>query len=191
MKKQHNAIVIVLILLAITVSSLLKMGNKFMFLEEDVKMQEAQVEAVLQRRADLIPNLVATVNDYVKHEETVFFEIAKARNTLVKSLSSGDVASISDASIALDSALEKLIAISENYPELKSSEHFIALMDELAGTENRIAIARQIYNEKVGIYNKAVQEFPIGTAARFLGYYPMPYFQADESVKVMPTVNFN
>lgn len=191
MKKQYNTVIVILLVLAITLSSLLKMGNKFMSLREDVKMQEAQVEAVLQRRADLIPNLVATVNGYVKHEETVFFEIAEARSTLIKSLSSGNVSSISEASIALDSALGKLIAISENYPELKSSEQFIALMDELAGTENRIAVARQTYNEKVSIYNKAVQEFPTGTAARLLGYYPLPYFQADESAANVPTVNFN
>ena len=191
MKKQHNTIVIVLILLTITVSSLLNLGNKFMALKEDVKMQESQISVTLQRRCDLIPNLVGVVDEYVKHEEKIFFEIAEARQDLVRSLNTKDISSIESASIAFDSALSKLIAISENYPDLKSSEQFIALMDELAGTENRIAIARQSYNESVNKYNKAVLKFPTSVAAYLLGYHVLPYFQASVDINTSPILNFS
>lgn len=140
---------------------------------------------------DLIPNLVATVKGYANHEEAVFTEIADARSKLAGSIESGDMESISEANTALDSALSKLLAISENYPDLKASEQFIALQDELAGTENRIAVARQYYNEKLNTYNTKVQKFPSSIVAGMSGYYPMEYFEADEGAKEVPTVNFD
>ena len=146
-------------------------------------MQQSQIETTLQRRNDLIPNLVATVKGYANHEEAVFTEIADARSKLAGSIESGDMESISEANTALDSALSKLLAISENYPDLKASE--------LAGTENRIAVARQYYNEKLNTYNTKVQKFPSSIVAGMSGYYPMEYFEADEGAKEVPTVNFD
>ena len=154
-------------------------------------MQQSQIETTLQRRSDLIPNLVATVNGYANHEEEVFTEIADARSKLAGSIESGDMKSISEANNALDSALGRLLAISENYPDLKASEQFIALQDELAGTENRIAVARQHYNEKLNTYNTTVQRFPTSIVAGMSGYYPMQYFEADESAKKVPKVDFD
>lgn len=154
--------------------------NSLVSLKEDVEMQQSQIETTLQRRSDLIPNLVATVKGYANHEEEVFTEIADARSKLAGSIESGDMESISEANNALDSALGRLLAISENYPDLKASEQFIALQDELAGTENRIAVARQYYNEKVNTYNTTVQRFPTSIVAGMSGYYPMQYFEADE-----------
>ena len=165
--------------------------NSLVSLTEDVEMQKSQIETTLQRRNDLIPNLVATIKGYTNHEEKVFTEIAEARSKLAGSIESGDIESISEANSNLDSALSRLLAISENYPELKASEQFVALQDELAGTENRIAVARQHYNEKVKTYNTSVQRFPTSMVAGMSGYYPMQYFEADEGAKEVPTVNFN
>lgn len=165
--------------------------NSLVSLKEDVEMQQSQIETTLQRRSDLIPNLVATVKGYANHEEEVFTEIADARSKLAGSIESGDMKSISEANNALDSALSRLLAISENYPDLKASEQFIALQDELAGTENRIAVARQHYNEKLNTYNRTVQRFPTSIVAGISGYYPMQYFEADESAKEVPKVDFD
>ena len=165
--------------------------NSLVSLKEDVEMQQSQIETTLQRRSDLIPNLVATVKGYATHEKEVFTEIADARAKLSGSIESGNIESISEANTALDSALSKLLAISENYPDLKASEQFIALQDELAGTENRIAVARQYYNEKLNTYNTKVQKFPSSIVAGMSGYYPMEYFEADEGAKEVPTVNFD
>ena len=165
--------------------------NELVSLKEDVEMQQSQVETTLQRRSDLIPNLVATVKGYVAHEEKVFTEIAEARAKLDGSINKGDLSEINEASNELDSAVGRLLAISESYPELKASEQFIALQDELAGTENRINVARQHYNEKVAVYNKKVQRFPTSIVAGMSGYYPVPYFEATESAKEVPTVDFS
>ena len=165
--------------------------NSLVSLKEDVEMQQSQIETTLQRRSDLIPNLVATVKGYATHEKEVFTEIADARAKLSGSIESGNIESISEANDTLDSALSRLLAISENYPELKASEQFIALQDELAGTENRISVARQYYNEKVKAYNTKVQSIPSSFIAGMSGYYPMQYFEADESAKKVPEVNFD
>ena len=165
--------------------------NTLVSLKEDVEMQQSQIETVLQRRSDLIPNLVETVKGYTNHEEEVFTEIAEARSKLAGSIESGDIESINKASSNLDSALGRLLAISESYPELKASEQFIALQDELAGTENRISVARQYYNEKVKTYNTTVQSFPTSIVASINGYYPIPYFEADEGATEVPKVSFD
>lgn len=165
--------------------------NCLVSLKEDVEMQQSQIETTLQRRSDLIPNLVETVKGYANHEEELFTEIADARAKLAGSIESGDMKSVSEANNALDSALSRLLAISENYPDLKASEQFIALQDELAGTENRISVARQHYNEKLNTYNTKVQRFPTSIVAGMSGYYPMQYFEADESAKEVPKVDFD
>lgn len=165
--------------------------NDLVSLAEDVKMQQSHVETTLQRRSDLIPNLVETVKGYAKHEKDVYTEIAEARSRLAGSIENGDIEGIGEANNALDSALGRLLAISENYPELKASEQFIALQDELSGTENRIAVARQYYNEKVRNYNTTIQRFPTSIVAGMSGYQPMKYFEADEAAKEVPKVNFD
>ena len=165
--------------------------NSLVSLKEEVEMQQSQIETTLQRRSDLIPNLLATVKGYANHEEKVFTEIAEARSKLAGSIKSGDMKSISEANDTLDSALSRLLAISENYPDLKASEQFIALQDELAGTENRISVARQHYNEKVNTYNTEVQKFPTSIVAGMSVYYPLQYFEADEAAKEVPKVDFN
>lgn len=165
--------------------------NNLVSLKEDVEMQQSQVETTLQRRSNLIPNLVETVKGYTDHEEAVFTEIADARSKLAGSIRSGDMEAIAEANSELDSALGRLLAISEDYPDLEASDQFIALQDELAGTENRITVARQYYNETVRDYNTTVQRFPTSIVASMSGYYPVEYFEADEDASEVPEVSFD
>ena len=190
MKNSTKVFVIVLAIVAVLVIWFISAQNNLAGLEEDVKLQFSQVETNLQRRNDLIPNLVETVKGYTKHEEDVFTQIADARAKLSGSIKTGDVEDITEASNELDSALSRLLVITENYPELKANEQFVALTDELAGTENRIAIARQNYNETVGKYNKAIKMFPTSILAGMNGYEAADYFEADDDAKDAPVVNF-
>lgn len=182
--------VIAVVIIAIVVWGI-STSNNLMTLREDVRMQQSQVETTLQRRSDLIPNLVNTVKGYATHEEEVFTEIADARSKLAGSIESGDIDSISKSNNELDSALSRLLAITESYPDLKASEQFTSLQDELAGTENRINVARQHYNEKVMTYNTTVQRFPTSIIAGIFGYSPAEYFEASEEAQEVPEVNFN
>lgn len=191
MKNGSKALIVVVVVVLLFVFWFFGTRNSLVSLKEDVEMQQSQIETTLQRRSDLIPNLVETVKGYATHEEDVFTEIADARSNLAGSIKSGNIQSINEANNVLDSALGRLLAISESYPDLKASEQFIALQDELAGTENRIAVARQYYNEKVRTYNTAVQRFPTSIIAGMSGYYPMQYFEADESANEVPKVNFD
>lgn len=165
--------------------------NSLISLRENVYAQQSNVETTLQRRSDLIPNLVATVKGYAKHEETVFTEIAEARAQLAGSINSQDIEGMKEANDALDSALGRLLAISESYPELKASEQFIALQDELAGTENRITVARQDYNSVVRKYNTKIQMFPTSVVANSMGLTPMAYFEASQTAHTVPNVSFD
>ncbi len=185
-----KTIIAIALVLVLAVSWFFMTQNSFVTLKEDADMQQSQVETALQRRNDLIPNLVSTVKGYATHEEKVFTEIAEARSKLSGSIESGDVEDISKANSNLSSALSRLLVITENYPELKANEQFTALQDELAGTENRISVARQYYNEKVKAYNSKIKKFPSSIVAGISGYSPMKYFKADESAKSAPVVNF-
>ena len=191
MKKSTVAIIVVLAVVAIMAMWFIGTQNSLVSLEEEVKLQFSQVETTLQRRSDLIPNLVETVKGYASHEEEVFTQIADARSKLAGSIKTGDVEDINNASNELDSALSRLLVITENYPELKANEQFVALTDELAGTENRIAIARQNYNETVAKYNKAIKMFPKSIIAGMLGYEAADYFEADDDAKDAPVVSFD
>lgn len=191
MQSGKKVLIGIVLVLMTTVFVFLGVRNDLVSLKEDVKMQQSQIETTLQRRNDLIPNLVETVKGYAAHEEKIFTDIANAREKLAGNIKSGDIESISEANDEMNSALNRLLAITENYPDLKANEQFIALQDELAGTENRINVARQYYNEKVNIYNTKVQTFPTSIVARMSGYYPMQYFEADESAKEVPKVNFD
>lgn len=191
MKKSKGIFVGIGIVVLIVVFWFFGTRNSFVSLKENVEMQQSQVETTLQRRSDLIPNLVETVKGYASHEEEVFTEIAEARSKLAGSISSGDIEAINEANSELDSALGRLLAISESYPDLEASDQFIALQDELAGTENRIAVARQYYNETARDYNVKVQKFPASIIAGMSGYYPVPYFEADEGASEVPEVSFD
>src|SRR3982750_2835755 len=141
--------------------------NALVTKNEAVKAAWSQVDIVLQRRADLIPNLVETVKGIAKQEQTVFGDIAKARSQL---LSAGTPSEKIAANQQLDGALGRLLAIVENYPQLKSNENFLRLQDELAGTENRIAVERKRYNDTLQDYNTYVQKFPTNIYAGWAGF---------------------
>jgi LemA protein len=155
---------------------------------EAVKASWSQVDIVLQRRADLIPNLVETVKGFAAHEETVYGDIAKARSAL---LSAGTPQDKIAANQRLDGALGRLLLVVENYPQLKSNENFLRLQDELAGTENRIAVERKRYNDTLQDYNTYVQSFPNSIVAGWSGFKPNDaYFKAAEGAREVPKVNF-
>ncbi len=156
--------------------------------QEQVKASWSQVDVVLERRADLIPNLVATVKGFAKHEETVFGDIANARAGL---LNAQDPGAKIQANNRLDGALGRLLAISENYPDLKSNQNFLELQDQLEGTENRIAVERRRYNESIQDYNTYIRQFPNSIWAGIAGFQPNnQYFEASEASRTAPAVKF-
>ena len=161
--------------------------NKFVSQEEAVKAQWAQVQNQLQRRNDLIPNLVETVKGYAQHEQGVFKDVADARAQLLNAKSPEE--SIAAAN-RQSSALGRLLAVVENYPQLKANEQFNRLMDELAGTENRLAVERMRYNERVQEYNTSRRPFPAYLTAKVFGFKEYPFFEAPAEAKQVPKVNF-
>ncbi len=151
----------------------------------------AEVENQLQRRTDLVPNLVETVKGYAGHESKIFAEIAQARSAMLAS-GNGPTPARMAAANQFEQTIGKLISISEAYPTLKADANFARLMDELAGTENRLAVARKRYNDAVGDYNIAVRSFPTVMTARMFGFAPnKDYFKAPEAAKTPPQVHFN
>jgi len=183
---------IVLVVLVVIVLALfgqyVGVRNQLVAKDQAVKAAWSQVDIVLQRRADLIPNLVETVKGYAQQEVTVFGDIAKARSAL---LSAGTPSEKMAANGQLDGAIGRLLLIVENYPQLKSNENFMRLQDELAGTENRIAVERKRYNDTLKDYNTYVLLFPNNLYAGFAGYKQNPaYFQASEASRQTPKVNF-
>ncbi len=161
--------------------------NKFTTQEEAIKAQWSQVENQLQRRNDLIPNLVATVKGYAQQEQTVFKDIADARAKMAGASTTEDKIAAANAET---SALSRLLVVVENYPQLKSDAQFINLQYELAGTENRIAQERMRYNDKVREYDTARRQFPANLTAKMFGFKEYPYFQAPAEAKVVPKVDF-
>src|SRR5438552_2761861 len=189
MKTGIVIVVILLILALILGSSYVGRRNQMAIKREAVNASWAQVDVVLQRRADLIPNLVQTVKGFAVHEEQVFSEIAQARSALIGARTPVDKIA---ANGALDSALSRLLVITENYPQLKSNENFLRLQDELAGTENRIAVERRRYNETVQDYNTYISLFPNSLVASISGFTRNDaYFKADEGSRTAPKVNFD
>src|ERR1700721_1747191 len=163
--------------------------NQMVTKNEAVKSAWAQVDVVLQRRADLIPNLVETVKGFAAQEQTVFHDIASARAALLGAQTPADKIA---ANGQLDGALGRLLLIVENYPQLKSNENFLRLQDELAGTENRIAVERKRYNDALQDYNTYVQQFPNSIFANWAGFKPNEaYFAASEGAREVPKVNFS
>jgi LemA protein len=185
------ALAILAILLVIGLllgSSFVSRRNQMAIKREAVNAAWSQVDVVLQRRADLIPNLVETVKGFAAQEVTVFGDIAKARSALLSASTPTDKIA---ANQRLDSALGRLLVVVENYPQLKSNENFLRLQDELAGTENRIAVERRRYNETVQDYNTFISLFPNSLVASLSGFARNDaYFKADEGARQVPKVNF-
>jgi LemA protein len=183
------AIGVIFIVLLLIAGSYISAKNQMVAKDEAVKSAWSQVDIVLQRRADLIPNLVETVKGYAKQEQTVFGDIANARAGL---LNARDPQSKIEANGKLDSAFGRLLALAENYPDLKSNQNFMRLQDELAGTENRIAVERRRYNETLQDYNTFIRQFPNSIWAGIAGFHPNPaYFTASEGSRAVPNVKFN
>ena len=161
--------------------------NRMVELDEEVEKSWSEIENQLQRRNDLIPNYVETVKGYAKHEKEIFIKVAEARSKLAGARTREEKIK---ASNQLSTALARLLVIVERYPELKANQNFIRLQDELAGTENRIAVARRRYNEAVKEYNAYIRKFPQVIFARIFGFEKKPYFEAPESAKEVPKVKF-
>jgi len=188
-KKLWIVIIVVLVVVLISCGQYVGVRNTLVSKNEGVKAAWSQVDIVLQRRADLIPNLVETVKGYAQQEQAVYGEIAKARSAL---LSAGTPEQKIAANGQLDGALGRLLVIVENYPQLKSNENFLRLQDELAGTENRIAVERKRYNDTLQDYNTYVQMFPNNVFAGWAGFHAnSAYFGASEASRAVPRVTFS
>ncbi|MCL6571635.1 MAG: LemA family protein [Bacillus sp. (in: Bacteria)] len=187
MKKGLLVIGIIVAVIVIFGLMLMSSYNAFVNLEEDVDQSYAQIENQLQRRLDLIPNLVSTVKGYASHEEEVITSISDARARLAGANTPQEEAT---ANSELSGALSRLLVVVENYPDLKADRQFSQLMDELSGTENRISIARKDYNEQVAIFNKKVKRFPGAIIAGITGFDEKEYFEADPKASEAPKVDF-
>ncbi len=164
--------------------------NQIQQLDETAAQAKQQISVQLQRRADLVPNLVNTVKGYAQHEEAVFTQVAQARAGLAGSIQTGDPQQMAAANSQLTGALGRLIAIAEAYPQLKADQGFLRLQDELAGTENRIATSRNDYNEAVRAYNAYIRTFPQAITAKVTGAKARTYFEAAAGTESPPTVDF-
>jgi LemA protein len=188
MSKAMIFLITIVVLILLAAGMYVSAKNTLVQKNEAVKSKWSQVDVVLQRRADLIPNLVETVKGITKQEQTVFGEIAQARSQLLSASTPADKIA---ANQRVDGALGRLLAIAENYPQLKSNENFLRLQDELAGTENRIAVERKNYNDTLQDYNTYVQQFPNSLFAKWAGFSKnAAYFAASEGSRTVPKVNF-
>lgn len=181
------AVWVILAILVILVVVGVSQYNSLVGINENVENQRANIDTMLQRRVDLIPNLVNTVKGYAEHEKEVIENVSNARAKLAGATGMEEKA---DADNQLSGALSRLLMVVENYPDLKANQQFIALSDELAGTENRIAVARKDYNDSVKVYNQKIRRFPSNIFANLLGFEKAEYFQAAEGAQQVPEVNF-
>lgn len=165
--------------------------NRIQQLDERAQAYQGQIEVQLQRRADLIPNLVQTVKGYAQHEEAVFTNVANARSGLLNAVKSGDAEQMATANAAMTGALGRLLAVVENYPQLKADQGFLRLQDELAGTENRVAVSRNDYNGAVNEYNAYIRQFPAVITAKVTGAKPRKYYTAAPGSTEAPKVDFS
>lgn len=182
-----KGLIAVIAVVAVLVIACIGGYNSLVSKETTVEEQASNIDTQLQRRADLIPNLVNTVKGYTDHETEVFTAVTEAREKL---MSAGTMAEKSEANDEMTTALGKLIAIAESYPELKSDTVYVSLMDELSGTENRISYARKSYNEAVASYNKAIKKFPGVLFANMFGFEKADMFEASEGAESVPEVSF-
>ena len=168
-------------------SYVISFRNQFVTMEENIKGQWAQVENVLQRRSDLIPNLVNTVKGFASQEKDIFISIAESRAKLSGAATIGDKIK---AANGMSSALGRLLVVVERYPDLKSNQNFMELQDELAGTENRITVERKRYNDSVRQYNTGLRRFPGNLIASSMGISQYPYYEVPKEKKEVPKVKF-
>ena len=166
--------------------------NSIQSMDERAAAAQKQISVQLQRRADLVPNLVNTVKGFAAQEAEVYETVAKARAGLLGAVTGGNVTEMANANQAMTGALGRLLAISENYPQLKSDQSFLRLQDELTGTENRIAVARTDYNQAVQDYNSYIRKFPAVLTAKVTGAKPRDYFDVtNPAAREVPTVDFS
>lgn len=166
--------------------------NNIQSLDEQAASAQSQIEVQLQRRADLIPNLVSTVKGYAQHEDAVFTQVAQARSGLLGAIQTHDAEQMANANAQVSSSLGRLMVSVEAYPQLKADQGFIRLQDELTGTENRIAVSRGDYNQAVNAYNAYIRQFPAVLTAKVTGAKPRKYFTATGAAEQgPPTVDFS
>ncbi|NLC63657.1 MAG: LemA family protein [Thermoanaerobacterales bacterium] len=188
MRRGLATLIVVIVIVAVIALGFLGTYNSLVSLDENVNSMWSQIDNQLQRRADLIPNLVETVKGYAAHEESIFNEVTRAREKLITAQGVEDKAR---AESELSGALSRLLAIVENYPNLKADANFRQLADELAGTENRIAVARMDYNNAVQLYNSRIRRFPTVVIAGMFGFEKRDYFEAEEGAEQAPKVDFS
>jgi LemA protein len=191
MDSKKKTLIVILVIIGLLVVSAYSFFagnyNKFVRLDQTVKSSWAQVENQLQRRFDLIPNLVETVKGYAKHEKEVLTEVTNARARV------GEAGTVPDkiaANNELSGALSRLLLVMERYPDLKANQNFLHLQDELAGTENRIAVERMRYNEAVKVYNQTIKSFPANLLAGMFGFAEAVFFDAPKEAKAAPKIQF-
>ena len=187
-KKLWIILAVVAVLIIAIIASLVSTYNGLVEKKAEVDQKFAQVQTVLQRRSDLIPNLVSTVKGYAAHEESVYTAIADARAALSGAKTPEE---LSEANGELDSAISRLLVVVENYPDLKANQNFIGQQDELAGSESRIAKERKNYNEAVQDYNASIRKFPKGNIAGLFGFEKADFFEADANAQDAPEVSFD
>jgi len=188
MKKSNIILIGIIVLIVICIIGAISSYNGMITKQEEVDSALSNLDVMLQRRADLIPNIVNTVKGYASHETEAIAKVADARTKL---LNADSVEEKSKANDELTSSLNALMVVVENYPDLKASQNFIQLSDELAGTENRIATARRDYNEVVKSFNLTIKKFPNSILAGMFGFEQAEYFEADESSLEVPNVSFD
>lgn len=187
LKKLLGPIAVVVGIIVVLALIFVPSYNKFVTSEENVDQAYSQIETQLQRRVDLIPNLVNTVKGFAKQEKEVIAQVTEARSKLAGANGPEEQAA---ADSELSGALSRLLVVVENYPDLKSNQQFTQLMDELAGTENRIGVARKDYNGEVASYNKSVKRFPGKLVASIFGFDEKEYFKAEAGAETAPDVDF-
>lgn len=196
MKKSSLTVIIVVAAIAIIVLWLIKGYNNMVALEESVDTAWSNVEADYQRRADLLPNLVNIVKGYAAHESSTFENIVNARSKATqitvdpKDMTTEQMEEFQKAQGEVGAAFGRLMAITENYPELKANENFRALQEQWEGTENRIKVARKSYNETAQTYNTTIRRFPNNLISNFFNFNTKPYFKADEGAEKTPVATF-
>ncbi len=183
-------ILIPLMIIGVLIIGALGIYNGLVSAQEEAKTAWAQVENQYQRRADLIPNLVETVKGYTQQEKSVLEEVTRLRSQWGEARQSGDINKSVQAAQGLDGALSRLMVVVERYPELKSNQNFLKLQDQLEGTENRISVERQRYNQSVLNYNKKIRTYPGVLIAGSFGFDRMPLFEAEVGAEKAPVVNF-
>ena len=182
-----SALVSILMVVVLAIGSVFGFYNGMVSARENVDSKWSQVDNQLQRRSDLIPNLVNTVKGYASHEKEVFQSVSDARAKMAGARSVSDKLA---ANADLNSALSRLLAVAENYPQLKADQNFRQLQDELSGTENRIAVARKDYNDAVQSYNTKIKSLPYSLFAGALGFTARDYFKVEETARIVPKVQF-